>query len=325
MNLQQLKTFRTVATLMNFNQAARQLNYAQSSVSAQIKRLELEVGTPLFERIGKKIGLTDAGAKMLKYAHKLLAIEAEALADINNNGAIPGMLTLRMPQTIATYHLPQVIRVYCRLFPQIHLDISSCAYHSLGHELSIGTVDLAFLLADSIDSGELDFELLGTEELVVVAHPRHPLCQKNRVSYADLRGQTLLLPKADCGYRMMFEQTLTAKNIAPAAVIELNSIEAIKKIVMQGTGVTIIPEIVVHDEWRNGELAKLAWEEELETGICMIWHKEKWFSPALSAFMENFRKFIINRDDTASATSARPDCGRGTPPKTSSIWKSSFR
>lgn len=292
MNLQQLRTFRTAATLMNFNQAARQLNYAQSSVSAQIKTLEAEVGRPLFKRTGKKIVLTAAGEKMLKYAHKILAIEAEALAEINGKTDSPGLLTLRMPQTIATYYLPCVLNDFMGRFPDIHLDVSSCAFYSLEHELSIGTVDLAFLLTDTINSASLDFELLKVEPLRVVAAPGHPLARRDTVTYRDLQGQTLFLPKADCGYRMVFEQAMTEKTVKPSSVIELNSIEAIKKIVMLGMGVTIIPGISIGEELVHNKLVALVWEEELETGVLMIWHKDKWFSKALTALMDDFRKTL---------------------------------
>ncbi|MEW5734239.1 MAG: LysR family transcriptional regulator, partial [Thermodesulfobacteriota bacterium] len=103
MDHQQLKTFRTVATLMNFNKAAELLHYAQSSVSAQVKALENELGVLLFERTGKKIRLTPSGEKMLLYAHKLLAIEDEARAEVSGRQREASLLTLRMPQTIATY------------------------------------------------------------------------------------------------------------------------------------------------------------------------------------------------------------------------------
>jgi DNA-binding transcriptional LysR family regulator len=297
MNLQQLRTFRTAATLMNFNQAARQLNYAQSSISAQIKTLEMEVGRSLFKRYGKKIVLTAAGQKMLKYAHKILAIEEEALAEINGKAESPGLLTLRMPQTIATYYLPSVLNEFVRRFPQIHLDVSSCAFYSLAHELSIGTVDLAFLLTDTISTAQLDFELLKVQPLNLVASPLHPLANRDMVTYKDLQGQTLFLPKADCGYRMMFEQAMTQRNVKPSSVIELNSIEAIKKIVMTGMGITIIPDISIGDELMQNKLVPLAWEEALETGVLMIWHKDKWFSKALTAFMDIFRKTLENQTD----------------------------
>lgn len=292
MNLQRLRTFRTVATLMNFNQAARQLNYAQSSVSAQIKTLEMEVGRPLFKRYGKKIVLTTAGEKMLKYAHKILAIEAEALAEINGKAEAPGLLTVRMPQTIATCYLPSVMNDFGHRFPKIHLDVSSCAFYSLEHELAIGTVDLAFLLTDTISAAGLDFELLKVEPLNLVASPHHPLVKQERVTYEDLEGETLLLPKADCGYRMIFEKTMTEKRVAPSSLIELNTIDAIKKIVMMGMGVTIIPTISIEDELAQNKLVPLAWEEDLETGVLMIWHKDKWFSKALTAFMDGFRKIL---------------------------------
>jgi DNA-binding transcriptional LysR family regulator len=286
---------RRLNSSMNFNQAARQLNYAQSSVSAQIKTLEAEVGRPLFKRYGKKIELTVAGEKMLKYAHKLLAIEAEALAEINGKKETPGLLTLRMPQTIATCYLPSVLNAFIELFPQIHLDVSSCAFYSLEHELAIGTVDLAFLLTDTINSADLAFELLKVEPLWLVASPEHPLAKRSKVTYKDLQGQTLFLPKADCGYRMIFEQALTENNVRPSAVIELNSIEAIKKIVMMGLGITIIPTIAIERQLAQDKLVRLAWDEEIETGVLMIWHKDKWFSDALTALMNIFRKALVQQ------------------------------
>lgn len=290
MDFQRLKTFRTVATLMNFNKASQVLKYAQSSISTQIKTLEDEIGVQLFERIGKRVVLTEAGQKMLRYTHKLLAIEEEALAEVTGNHEKTTLLTLRMPQTIATYHFPQVLSEFHSRFPDVHLDISNCALHSLEHELSIGTVDLAFLLADSVDSINLKFELLKVETLIVVTYPGHELLGKKSLNYRDLWGQTLFLPKADCGYRMMIEQTLTSEKIQLAAVIEMNSIEAIKRSVMQGIGFTLIPEIAVRQAIKKGDLTALPWDEELETGICMIWHKDKWFSPALKALMDIFRE-----------------------------------
>lgn len=197
MDFQRLRTFRTVATLMNFNQAAQVLNYAQSSISAQIKTLEDEIGAELFKRTGKKVTLTEAGEKMLTYAHKLLAIEEEARAEIAGKPKVPCLLTLRVPQTVATYHLPAVLSDFRRRFPETCLDISSCALYSLEHELSIGTVDLAFLLAESVDSANLRFELLKIESLVLATFPGNPLAQKKPATYSDLRDQTLLLPKAD--------------------------------------------------------------------------------------------------------------------------------
>ena len=294
MDLQRLLTFRTVATLMNFNRAAEVLNYSQSTVSAQIKTLENEIGILLFKRIGKSIQLTEAGAKMLTYADKLLAIRDEALAEVAGRNSVSGLLTVRMPQTISTHYLPAILCDYQPRFPGMRLDITSCALHSLEHELRIGTVDVAFLFADSIGAKNLESELLRVERLVIATHPNHPLAARSSVDFRDFEGQVILLPKSDCGYRMVFEQELAVERVTPATVIEMNSIEAIKQTIQAGIGVTIIPEIAIRKEVEKGRMALVRWVDDLETGILMIRYKDKWCHPAVEAFMETVRRFVFS-------------------------------
>jgi DNA-binding transcriptional LysR family regulator len=292
MDIQRLKTFKTAATLLNFNRTAEMLHHSQSTVSAQIKSLEDEIGVLLFERIGKRLFLTEAGEKMLNYSLKLLSIHEEALADITGRRTPAGILTIRAPQTVATYHLPHVLAEFQPRFPKVRFDITSCALYTLEHELQIGTVDLAFLLGDSVQAAALNVEMLKSERLVVIANPGHFLTRKKQISFRELRGQPVFLPKADCGYRMSFEQLLMMERAEPAIILEFNSIEAIKKCVTAGLGITVIPEIAVRDELQQGKLVRLDWNEEMEVAVLMIWHKEKWISPALSAFMETMRKVI---------------------------------
>ena len=202
MDFQKLKTFQTVATLMNFNRAAEVLHYAQSSVSAQVKALEEEVGVLFFNRVGKQVSLTEAGEKMVKYADRILAMGEEAVADVNGRRELEGTLTLRAPQTVATCYLPRVLAAFQPRFPKVCLDVNSCAFHSLENELRIGTVDVAFLLTESVQAAGLNVELLATEKLRVVAAPGHPLASRERVGFSDLDACPVFLPKADCGYRM---------------------------------------------------------------------------------------------------------------------------
>jgi DNA-binding transcriptional LysR family regulator len=152
-DINRLRTFKTAATLLNFNRTADELNFSQSTVSAQIRSLEDEIGVLLFERKGKQLSLTDAGKKLLNYSLKLLAIHEEALSDISGHRETDGMLTIRAPQTVATYHLPRVIAEFQPLYPKIRFDITSCAMYSLEHELQIGTVDLS--------QREMDFSAAG--------------------------------------------------------------------------------------------------------------------------------------------------------------------
>ena len=119
MDMQRLRTFRMAATLMNFNRAAENLNCSQSTVSAQIKGLENEVGATLFKRVGKSVRLTEGGAKMLTYADKLLALRDEAVAEITGGNRSSGLLTIRTPQTVAAFYLPHILREYQPRFPGV--------------------------------------------------------------------------------------------------------------------------------------------------------------------------------------------------------------
>ncbi len=293
MELRELRTFRTVATLLSFNRAAETLNYAQSTISAQIKALEEDLGVRLFDRLGKRIILTDAGERLSQYAQKMLDIEAETLADVKGRNHPRGSLTIRTPQSIGNNYLPRVLKEYRTQFPGVSFNFHTCAFHNLEHELQTGVTDLAFLLAESIRSANLTGEPLRFERLFMVSNPGHPLTKKTKVSVKDLVDQPIFLAKSDCGYRMVFEQTLEEARVKPDTVLEFNSVEMLKACLKISPGVTMIPEITVRDEIQRGELSILPWDEEpMETAVLMIWHKEKWLSPSLRAFMEVARSVI---------------------------------
>lgn len=297
MDFRQLRTFKTVAAFLNFNRAARALNYSQSTVSAQIKSLEEKLGKPLFDRSGKQITMTDAGRVLLRYSEKILSLEEETLAQVAGVREAGGVLSVRAPQSVSTYYLPQVIAHFSRNFPKIGLEISTCAYHELQQELRSGITDVAFLLTGMIASRELHAELLGIEQLIIAAAPGHPLANRPRIGWNDLKGQTLLMPRHDCAYKMAFEQQLSEAKVHAGRVIEYNSVEAIKQCLIHGVGLSVLPEMAIMREIESHQLAALTWDEgPLESGLLMIWHKDKWMSPALSAFMASARRTMSHNE-----------------------------
>lgn len=290
MELRQLKTFQTVARLLSFNRAAEVLNYSQSAVSTQIRLLEDEFGVSLFHRLGKRISLTEAGRTLIQYSQKMLDIENETRARVAEREDPQGSLSIRIPQSIGTYFLPQILREFQFRFPRVGMDISTCAYEALIHELKTGITDLAFLFAESVPFAELKTELLRVEQLVLVSAPDHLLAGRSSVDLRELTGQTILLPKHDCSYKMVFEQALTEAKIGDTTFMEINSVETIKQCVLSGIGVAVIPAMAVRKEIAQKRLAVLSWPEEaLETGILMICHRDKWISPTMKAFMNTAR------------------------------------
>jgi DNA-binding transcriptional LysR family regulator len=182
-------------------------------------------------------------------------------------------------------------------FPKIGFDVGTCAYDTLVHELKTGITDVAFLLTESVPFSELKSELLGVETLAIISSPDHPLAMKSTLDIPDLGGQSILLPKHDCSYKMIFEQILTEKKVAPMVFMELNSIEAIKQCVLRGIGVAMMPMMAIRQEISQKRLRVLQWtQEQFETGILMIWHKDKWISPILQAFMNMARAEIKSLD-----------------------------
>jgi DNA-binding transcriptional LysR family regulator len=179
--------------------------------------------------------------------------------------------------------------------PLVKLSFITCAQEGLRRDLRKGVNDLAFLLAESIQSKDLAVENLGSEQLVLVASPNHPLTEIDKVKTDILADHTLLLSRVDCSYRRILEQILQESRCNPKMVLEFNSVAAIIECVAAGLGVTLIPEIAVRRELELKKLVNLKWtESNLEVAQLMIWHKDKWLSPIMKGFMDTTREVLKN-------------------------------
>lgn len=197
MEFRQLKTFRVVSQLLSFTRAAEQLHMAQSSVSAQIRGLEEEFGVMLFDRIGRRVLLTDAGKKLYDYAGRIEGMTDEIRSEIAGERYARGSLTIRMPETLAAVYMPPIIEEFNREFPEVRLVFINCSDVQLSRELNSGSIDLAFLMTDDVHMKDVKVVFLTTLELVLASSPRHPLAAREVVELADLADQTILYPKTD--------------------------------------------------------------------------------------------------------------------------------
>lgn len=197
MEIRQLKTFLTVADLLNFTKASNKLNMAQSSVSAHIKELEEELNLKLFDRIGRKVLLTEAGRKFYSYARKMEEMTQEIRSEFSTEKYSKGALTIRVPDTIASIYMPTVIEKFHNDHPKVRLEFINCSDEQLREELNTGRIDLAFLLTDSITLKEVNVLQLKTEKLILVSGKKHALLKPGKIEPENLSGETLLLPKTD--------------------------------------------------------------------------------------------------------------------------------
>jgi DNA-binding transcriptional LysR family regulator len=293
MELRQLRTFRTVAVLGSFNRAADVLGYAQSTVSEHIKALEVDLKVRLFKRAGRRITLTAEGETLLRYTQKMLSLEEEIETEISGHQEVRGLLSIRVPETVSTYHFPPILREFHRRFPGVRFSFNNCAYFSLPEELRSGIINLAFLITDTFRMAELETEKLLDIPLAMVTYPANPLVSGQSVYVSDLKNEPLLVPTNDCSYVQMLEKKLTEETVEPGLVLRMNSIEAIKQSVMAGTGLTVLPRIVVHKEITEGLLVELPWMSgTFQASLLMIWHKNMWLPPILKAFMDMVRESL---------------------------------
>jgi DNA-binding transcriptional LysR family regulator len=300
MEMRQLMAFREVARCKSFSQAAHRLGYVQSSVSAQVQGLERELDVRLFDRLGRQVALTSAGAALLPHVERLLEVADEARHVVNmvrsNDGDVAGSLVISAPESLLTYRLPSVLSLFRARYPRVETIIRPMVVGRLRGEVrravNEGSVDVAFVLDAPLKIAGLAIEELAQEPISLIAPQGHHLAGRRSVGPADLAGEPLLLPEAPdsgCVYRRQFEQQLGGVGVSPGETLEFASIEAVKQCVVAGMGLSVLPTVAVQAEVEAGRLVVLAWREPFRVRTQMVWHAKRWVSPALAAFLDTAR------------------------------------
>ncbi|MFZ5644779.1 MAG: LysR family transcriptional regulator [Bacillota bacterium] len=294
MELRQLKTFCTIARELSFTRAAEILDYAQSSVTAQVQTLEEELETRLFERMGKKITLTGEGEKFLYYAEQILRLSTEAREMVS--GSTPrGTITIGAPESLCVYRLPAVLQEYRRRCPGVEIIIKLNICADFPGWLKNNAVDVVFLMCRPVSLPGYTCETLLPEPMVVASGPDHPLTRKGCIEPRDLNGESLILTEPGLGYRAVLEEILTRECVRPGLVLEFGSVEAIKRCVTSGLGITFLPRATLESELDDGRLVDLGWKGPDFNIVSQIaLHKDKWITPALSAFLDLSREKLMN-------------------------------
>lgn len=295
MEIRQLEIFRALTEELHFTRAAARVHCVQSNVTTQIRTLESELGTPLFDRLAKRVVLTDAGRRFLPYVERVLSTLEDARATVAQDGTPSGPLRIGTTESVMTYRLPRILSRFRRLYPKVEISFRPCPNQGLIHLIESGELDLAVWmdLEDSIQHDRLKTLRLRKERLVFIAAPKHSLGARKRIAPHDLIARTLLLTSANCGYRKKLDQVLSVMSIRPESITEFSSVEAIKECVSLGMGLGLLPEIVVAKELAHKQLTGLAWGgPAMDIATHVVWHKDKWISPALGAFISVLEQML---------------------------------
>ena len=239
LTLQQLKLFEAVSRNNSFTRAAEELHLTQPAVSIQIKRLESQVGLPLFEKVGKKLYSTPAGQAVYRTCCEILqSVDALEQAVEDLKGSVRGRLQLSVVTT-AKYFLPHLIGQFLRLYPEVDPSLKFTNRARIMERLRNNEDDFVIMGQIPPDKGLVAHPFL-ENVIVPVAAPDHPLAAKKRVSLEELAAARVLTREEGSGTRITFEKLLEKKDLQVEPYMELGSAEAIKQGVMAGLGVAII-------------------------------------------------------------------------------------
>ncbi|WP_295766226.1 LysR family transcriptional regulator [uncultured Oscillibacter sp.] len=291
MELKNLRTFQAVVDQGSYQRAAERLGYAQSTITVQIQQLEEELGVPLFERLGRRMVLTEAGERILPQARELLLGAERLLESGREDGVLSGILRVDMAETLLCYKAQPVIRAFRERAPQVRLVIRSCNCMRIPINVRTGACDLGVGYDMDWDREALEVEPMGEYDIVLLASPR--FAEPDFVTPGQRKAASLVTDEPDSIFRRRLEAYLREREIELDVTLELWSIETIKRCVMSDLGFTYLPRFVAEEELADGRLAELgAPVSGVPAPALCAWRKGRWIAPAMELFLELLREAL---------------------------------
>jgi DNA-binding transcriptional LysR family regulator len=286
MDLDQLHTFLEIVRLKSFSKAAETCFRTQPAISAQIRQLEQELNTTLFDRLGTRIALTAAGRIFAEYAEQILDLRRRAQDAINELERVPrGALMIAANEATCMYVLPGVFAEFNARFPNVQLLLERLYGAKVVQAVLENQADFGFTQLP-VQERKLQAVKVHTDQILCILPPGHPLAEKEAISCQDLVGHPLLLPKTGntrAKLNAWFELVEDLLHIS----MELDSTELMKRFVMAGLGIAFVAESHCREEVQTGRLVgrPLA-PEPLIRQVGMIYRKDKALSRAALGFID---------------------------------------
>ncbi|MGM0753722.1 MAG: LysR family transcriptional regulator [Bacillota bacterium] len=288
MDLNYFYTFKEVAKWGSYTKTGEELGYAQSSVTTQIKKLEEHYRIKLFERVGRKMRLTQSGEELYYYVEKILSLLDEAEERISKESNLRGTLRVGTVESLAAYFITPYIKQLKEKHPELKILLESGLCPNLKEGTLEGKFDVSILMDRYVEHPELTTIPIRQEKLVMIAPPGHRLGSYHVMDLRELESETLILTEEGCSYRVLLEQLLKEENVQAKSVISFSSLEAIKQCVADDLGLAILPEISVRKEIDNGKVIQLPFHhEKIKVYTQVVYQRKKWLTPPLTQLISS--------------------------------------
>ena len=292
MDTKNLTTFIYVAELRSFTKAADRLGFSQSTVSFQIKQLEKELGSQLFERINHTVHLTEKGREVLEYAHQVNRMTRE-LEDSMKTKAAAGHIRLATADSLCTSLLSRGFQHFRSLYPDITLKIIAAGTEEMFRLMNHNEVDAILTLDNHIYNAEYRIVREEKVQTYFVAGAGTSLASASSLSVQELIRQPFILTEKGMSYRRLLEEKLAELSLEVQPVLEIGSTELICSLVEQGAGISFLPDYVIKDRVKAGTQVCLPVSGlEIQVWKQLLYHRNKWVSPQ----METVLKYCVSRE-----------------------------
>jgi DNA-binding transcriptional LysR family regulator len=306
LDLGQVEAFVQVAQHRSFSKAADSLFLTQPSVTARIQSLERDLGESLFERNGRGVRLTEMGAAFLPYARRALKALQEgrdALDGMRNLDI--GSLKLGSALTVSTYVLPKILKRYCSAYPGVEVSV-----HTGRSEQVLQMVlsdDVHCALERTVHHPEIVTVPLYEDDLLLVASPQHRFARTSEATIEDAGHEPLILFDKGSSYSQLIQGVFRQHGIVPRTLMELDTIEATKKMVEEGLGIALLPKVSTEREFEQGTLCPISITNATmpRRQISLIFRKNRKHTRAVTAFFAQIAEvYDVTIPDAAVAGAA---------------------
>lgn len=294
MDIKALHIFIEVAELGSFTKAGDKLGYSQPTVSFQIKQLEKELGTTLFDRIGHTVSLTDAGRDALRYAQHICHLSQEMLLDTAGNREPAGILRLGMPDSLCEPLIAGHFHAFRNHYPQISLQIFTGDTEHLLMVLDHNEADLILTMDDHLYNP--NYVIVDEEPIDVhfVVSPENLLVRKDSVTIEELLQHPFLLTEKGMSYRRLLDERLARSSMEIQPVLETGRADLICALAEENAGIGFLPDYVTADSVRKGKLVQLHVQDfRVVVWKQLLYRREKWVSLPMQAMIDHISRIRL--------------------------------
>lgn len=294
--LHQLKVFEATARHGSFTRAAEELYLTQPTVSIQVKQLTKAVGLPLFEQIGKRLYLTEAGQQLLDTCQRVFeGLDQFEMAVADLKGMKQGQLRIAVITT-AKYFVPRLLGPFCKRYPGIDISLKVTNHQNIQERMTMNEDDL-YIISQPPEQPDLKIHPFLENPLVVIAPKDHPLVGKPNIPIEALDGEPFIMRESGSGTRQAVQGLLNKHNVSVKVRLEMGSNEAIKQAIAGGLGISVLSLHTIISEGTTGEFAILDVEH---FPIERQWYVAHLAGKHLSVVAETFLKYLMEESHSTA-------------------------